>query len=66
MCKASFFILLNYFKLVILKLGGCKMNIKDIYAREILDSRGNPTVEVEMVLANNIRAERNRANIIIS
>ncbi len=32
------------------------MNIKDIYAREILDSRGNPTVEVEMVLANNIRA----------
>lgn len=32
------------------------MNIKDIYAREILDSRGNPTVEVEMVLANNISA----------
>ncbi len=32
------------------------MNIKDIYAREILDSRGNPTIEVEMVLANNISA----------
>lgn len=30
------------------------MNIKDIHAREILDSRGNPTIEVEMVLANNI------------
>lgn len=28
--------------------------IKDIYAREILDSRGNPTVEVEMTLENNI------------
>jgi len=32
------------------------MNIKDIHAREILDSRGNPTIEVEMVLANNISA----------
>ena len=32
------------------------MNIKDLYAREILDSRGNPTIEVEMVLANNISA----------
>ncbi len=32
------------------------MNIKDIHAREILDSRGNPTIEVEMILANNIRA----------
>lgn len=30
------------------------MNIKEIRAREILDSRGNPTVEVEMTLANNI------------
>ncbi len=30
------------------------MNIKDIHAREILDSRGNPTIEVEMTLANNI------------
>lgn len=29
--------------------------IKDIYAREILDSRGNPTVEVEMTLDNNIK-----------
>ena len=32
------------------------MNIKEIKAREILDSRGNPTVEVEMTLANNISA----------
>ena len=32
------------------------MNIKDINAREILDSRGNPTIEVEMILANNISA----------
>lgn len=30
------------------------MNIKEIYAREILDSRGNPTIEVEMTLDNNI------------
>ncbi len=30
------------------------MNIKEIHAREILDSRGNPTIEVEMTLANNI------------
>lgn len=29
-------------------------HIKDIYAREILDSRGNPTIEVEMTLDNNI------------
>lgn len=28
--------------------------IKDIIAREILDSRGNPTVEVEMTLNNNL------------
>lgn len=28
--------------------------IKDIIAREILDSRGNPTVEVEMILNNNL------------
>ena len=32
------------------------MNIKEIKAREILDSRGNPTVEVEMTLANNVSA----------
>lgn len=29
--------------------------IKDIYAREILDSRGNPTIEVEMILDNDIQ-----------
>lgn len=32
------------------------MKIKDIFAREILDSRGNPTIEVEMTLDNNIKA----------
>ncbi|NOQ67881.1 phosphopyruvate hydratase, partial [Patescibacteria group bacterium] len=30
--------------------------IKKIQAREILDSRGNPTVEVEVVLGNKIKA----------
>lgn len=29
--------------------------IKDIIAREILDSRGNPTVEVEMIVEGNIK-----------
>ena len=31
--------------------------IKTIHAREILDSRGNPTVEAEIVLENNIRSQ---------
>jgi enolase len=26
--------------------------IKSVYAREVLDSRGNPTVEVELTLAD--------------
>ena len=30
------------------------MKIKDIWAREILDSRGNPTIEVDMTLENGI------------
>lgn len=30
--------------------------IKEIYAREILDSRGNPTVEVELTLESGIKA----------
>ena len=30
------------------------MLIKEVHAREILDSRGNPTVEVDMTLDNNI------------
>ena len=30
------------------------MKIKDIKAREILDSRGNPTVEVDVILDNNV------------
>lgn len=29
--------------------------IQDIIAREILDSRGNPTIEVDMILDNNIK-----------
>ena len=30
---------------------GFKMSfIEDVYAREILDSRGNPTIEVEVIL----------------
>ena len=32
------------------------MKIKEIKAREILDSRGNPTVEVEVRLASGIAA----------
>lgn len=32
------------------------MKIKNIYAREILDSRGNPTVEAEVTLDNGITA----------
>ena len=31
-----------------------KSHIKNIYSREILDSRGNPTVEVDLVLENDI------------
>jgi enolase len=34
-------------------LGGY-MKIKDIKAREILDSRGNPTIEVDLITHNNI------------
>ena len=29
--------------------------IKNVYAREILDSRGNPTVEVEVTLESGIK-----------
>lgn len=32
------------------------MKIKNIHAREVLDSRGNPTVEVEVTLENNLKA----------
>ena len=31
------------------------MNIADIHAREVLDSRGNPTVEAEVTLADGIK-----------
>ncbi|HPF83645.1 MAG TPA: phosphopyruvate hydratase, partial [Bacilli bacterium] len=30
------------------------MKIQDVHAREILDSRGNPTVEVDVTLENGI------------
>ena len=33
------------------------MKIKSIHAREILDSRGTPTVATEVVLTNGVRAE---------
>ena len=32
------------------------IKIKNIYAREILDSRGNPTIEAEIILDNGISA----------
>src|SRR5215472_10206454 len=31
------------------------MNIQQIHAREVLDSRGNPTVEVDCILQNGVR-----------
>ena len=31
-----------------------EMNIKKVHAREVLDSRGNPTVEVEVELENGV------------
>jgi enolase len=40
----------NPFSISILPQGGIMSEIVDIYAREILDSRGNPTVEVEVYL----------------
>ena len=30
------------------------MPIRDVYAREILDSRGNPTIEVEVLVGETI------------
>ena len=37
-------------------MGGYVMSrIKNVYAREILDSRGNPTVEVEVTLESGIK-----------
>jgi enolase len=38
----------------ILLLGGVMTEIIDVYAREILDSRGNPTIEVEVTLSSEI------------
>ena len=33
-----------------------RIEIVDVHAREVLDSRGNPTVEVEVVVEKNISA----------
>ena len=33
-----------------------KSHIKNIHSREILDSRGNPTIEVDLILENDIIA----------
>ena len=35
--------------------------IADILAREILDSRGNPTVEVDVILEDGVARPRRRA-----
>ena len=35
-------------------LGGIYLKIKDVIGREILDSRGNPTVEVDVILENGV------------
>ena len=34
--------------------GGIKMKIKNVIGRQILDSRGNPTVEVDVILDNGV------------
>lgn len=41
--------------------GRDKMKITNIKAREILDSRGNPTVEVDVMLENGIMARVSRS-----
>lgn len=38
-----------------------KLEITDVYAREILDSRGNPTLEAEVAVQNNETKETVRA-----
>ncbi len=38
-----------------MNIGGDTTIIEDVYAREILDSRGNPTVEVTVSLMGNVR-----------
>jgi enolase len=39
--------------------------IIDIYGREILDSRGNPTVEVEVTLADGTVGRAAKRNVIV-
>ena len=39
------------------------MKIEKIVAREILDSRGNPTVEVDVVLESGIMGQIGRAHV---
>ena len=36
------------------------MKIKDVKGREVLDSRGNPTVEVDVILENGVRGRATR------
>ena len=38
-----------------------KLEITDVYAREILDSRGNPTLEAEVAVRNSFTKETVRA-----
>ena len=40
--------------LVVFQIKNLIMKIEKIHAREILDSRGNPTVEVEITLENGV------------
>lgn len=44
----------NSIFVAVFKLTSRKMKIEKIHAREILDSRGNPTVEVEVTLENGV------------
>ena len=51
--KLRILMLLSNFAASIKKIAN--MKIKSILGREILDSRGNPTVEVEVVLESGVR-----------
>ena len=39
------------------------LEIIDVYGREILDSRGNPTVEAEVTLENGVTGKIGRAHV---
>ena len=40
------------------------MVIEKVHAREILDSRGNPTVEVEVTLCNGVVGRADRKSVV--